>query len=113
MPTGLHPHPHLFSIGREIAVELLCFLAVLQSSLATISSFGIHKSNLLKARVVVTTNNDHIASFSRAFGWLSHQSLLGPRSRHCHGINCTQNPLGVRMPTKSGDLRGARRGAPL
>jgi hypothetical protein len=59
MPTGFHPHAHLHSLGREIAVELLRFLAVLQSLLSTISRFRIHKRNLLEARVVICSYNDH------------------------------------------------------
>src|ERR1019366_5121882 len=32
-----------------------------------------------------------------ALGWFgSHQSLLGYRSRHCHGINFTNNPSAQR-----------------
>ena len=31
MPTSFHPHAHLHSLDRQIAVELLRFLAVLQS----------------------------------------------------------------------------------
>ena len=33
-------------------------------------------------------------SFSRAFAWFVPQSLLGPGSRHCYGINYTQNRFG-------------------
>jgi len=55
MPAGFHPHAHLHSLGREIAVELLRLLAVLQSALPALASFGIHKRNLLEARMVVTT----------------------------------------------------------
>src|SRR6476469_85380 len=59
MPTGFHSHAHLHSLGCEIAVELLRFLAVLQSLLSTISRFRIHKRNLLEARVVICSYNDH------------------------------------------------------
>jgi hypothetical protein len=55
MPAGFHTHAHLHSLGRQIAVELLRFLAVLRSSLSTISSFGIYKRNLLEARVVIAS----------------------------------------------------------
>src|SRR5437660_10504896 len=46
---------HLHSLSSEITLELLRFLAVLQSTLPAFASIGIHKSNLLKTRVVVTT----------------------------------------------------------
>ena len=64
MPTGFHPHAHLHSLGREIAIELLRFLAVLQSPLPAFASFGIHKRNLLEARVVITTYNHHVRLLS-------------------------------------------------
>src|SRR5579863_1549486 len=71
MPTGFHAQAHLLSLGREIAVELLRSLRVLQSPLLQFPRFGIHKSNLLKGRVVICSYNDHrSAPFSRAF-WLA------------------------------------------
>jgi len=70
MPTGFHPHAHLHSQNREIAVELLRFLAVLQSTLPAFASIGIHKSNLLKTRVVVTTYNPHVRLLSPELLWL-------------------------------------------
>src|SRR6266568_1030267 len=80
MPAGFHPHTYLHSGGREIAVELLCFLAVLQSSLSAFTSFCIHKRNLLKARMVIAPYNQHIGSFSpEPFGWFAPPSLLGAR----------------------------------
>src|SRR5258708_22214153 len=40
----------------------------------------IHKCNLLKARVVIASYNQHIGSFSpEPFGWLAPPSLLGAR----------------------------------
>jgi hypothetical protein len=40
MPTGFHPHAHLYSLGRQFAVELLRFFAVLQSSLGVVSEWN-------------------------------------------------------------------------
>src|SRR5713226_10362564 len=72
MPTGFHPHAHLLSLGRELTVELLRFLAVLQSPLLQFPGFGIHKSNLLKGRVVIASYNQHIGSFLPSlFGWFA------------------------------------------
>src|ERR1700730_10547542 len=71
VPTGFHPHAHLHSLGGEIAVELLRFLTVLQSLLSTISSFGIHKRNLLEARVIIASYNDHCPApfYPSLHGW--------------------------------------------
>jgi hypothetical protein len=43
MPTRFHPHAHLHSLGGEIAVELLPFLAVLQLPLPAVAGVSIHK----------------------------------------------------------------------
>src|SRR5580700_5608026 len=64
MPAGFHPHTYLHPRAREIAVELLRFLAMLQSTLSALASVGIHKSNLLEARMVVTTYNSHVRLLS-------------------------------------------------
>src|SRR6202795_436901 len=90
MSAGFHPHAHLLSLDRELTVELLRYLRVLQSPLLQFPGFGIYKSNLLKGRVVICSYNDHCsAPFSRALVGSHHQSLPGPGSRHCHGINFT------------------------
>src|SRR5437016_6304644 len=66
MPTGFHPNPHFFSAHLELAVELLRFLAVPQFPLVPFTTVRIDKRNLLEARVIVTTYNDHrSAPFSR------------------------------------------------
>src|SRR5580700_11369556 len=94
MPARFHSHTDLHSLCRLITVKLLRFLAVLQSPLLQFPGLGIYKSNLLKARVIIASYNDHVRLLSPERSWLvgSHQSLLGYRSRHCHGINFTQNP---------------------
>jgi hypothetical protein len=59
-------------LGREIAIELFRLLTVLQLPFLELACVGIHKSNLLKARVVIASYNDHCRLlFSRAFGWFS------------------------------------------
>jgi hypothetical protein len=45
MPTGFHPYTYRHSLDREIAVELLRLLAMLQSTLPAFASFSVHKSN--------------------------------------------------------------------
>src|SRR6267143_676356 len=73
MPARFHPYAHLHSLGGELTVELLRFLAVLQRPLLQFSAFGIHIRNLLEARVIIASYNDHCsAPSSRAFfGWFA------------------------------------------
>src|SRR5438445_5045369 len=64
MPTGFYPNPHFFSAHLELAVELLRFLAVPQFPLVPFTTVRIDKRNLLEARVIVTTYNDHVRLLS-------------------------------------------------
>src|SRR5437868_4204589 len=64
MPTGFHPDTHFFSAHFELAVELLRFLAVPQFPLVPFTTVRIDKRNLLEARVIVTTYNDHVRLLS-------------------------------------------------
>src|ERR1700730_16203736 len=91
MPARFHAHTNLHPLCRQITVKLLRFLAVLQSPLLQFPGLGIYKSDLLEARVIIASYNDHVRLLSPERSWLvgSHQSLLGYRSRHCHGINFT------------------------
>src|ERR1700722_14076996 len=71
LPAGFHSHTYFLSLVRQVTVKLLRFLAVLQSPLLQFPGLGIYKSNLLKARVVIASYNQHIGSFSpEPFGWL-------------------------------------------
>src|SRR5712691_1885795 len=64
MPTGFHPNTHFFPAHLELAVELLRFLAVPQFPLVPFTTVRIDKRNLLEARVIVTTYNDHVRLLS-------------------------------------------------
>src|SRR3989441_3464933 len=64
MPTGFHPNPHFFSAHLELTVELLRFLAVPQFPVVQFPRVRIDKRNLLEARVIVTTYNDHVRLLS-------------------------------------------------
>src|SRR2546427_10001144 len=64
MPTGFHPNPHFFPAHLELAAELLRFLAVPQFPLVPFTTVRIDKRNLLEARVIVTTYNDHVRLLS-------------------------------------------------
>src|SRR5215471_12957722 len=61
--------------------------------LFVLSGVGIHRSNFLKLGVKICTYNDHCsAPSSRALlVGLAPPTLLGLRSRHCHGINYTHH----------------------
>src|SRR5258708_735784 len=61
MPGGLHPHAHADSSLLQFSVELLSFtIAVIQLPFPALPSFLIHKSNLLTARVIIYSYNDHV-----------------------------------------------------
>src|SRR5215469_666701 len=79
MSTGFHTHSHLHSLCRQVSVKLFRFLAVLQPPFFIRSGLGIHKRNLLEARVIIASYNDHCpAPFSEPT-WLvlAPPSLLG------------------------------------
>src|SRR5215471_20796333 len=63
--------------------------------LFVLSGVGIHRSNFLKLGVKICTYNHHCsAPSSRALlVGLAPPTLLGLRSRHCHGINYTHHPV--------------------
>src|SRR6266567_6302597 len=96
MPAGLHSHTHLLARPRQSTVDLLRLLAMRQPFFLEFSGVCVHGSYLLKLGVKIYSYNDHCsAPFSRAC-WLAlaPPTLLGRGSRHCHGINSTQNALG-------------------
>src|SRR5438876_10302726 len=64
MPAGFHPNTHFFSAHLELAVELLRLLAVPQIPFVPFTSARIDKRNLLEARAIVTTYNDHVRLLS-------------------------------------------------
>ena len=57
MPAGFHPHAHFHSLRRQVTVELLRFLTMPQSALLQFPGFGIYKSNLLRARLIICSYN--------------------------------------------------------
>src|SRR5881296_723920 len=91
IPTGFHTHSHLSAATRQITIEPLRLFAMYHTLFLKLSGVGIHPSNLLKPRVKIYSYNDHCsAPFSEPVGWfLAPPTLLGPGSRHCHGINYT------------------------
>src|SRR6266566_6028724 len=93
VPTSFHTHSYLSASTREITIELLRLFAMCQTLFLKFSGVGIHRSYLLRPGVKIHSYNDHCsAPFSEPVGWfLAPPTLLGPGSRHCHGINYTQN----------------------
>ena len=55
---------HLLTPGRQSTVELLCTLTVREPLLLQLSGFSIDKSNLLRARMIITPCNDHVGLHS-------------------------------------------------
>src|SRR5947208_12099256 len=84
MPTRVRPEPHFFSAHLERTVRPHRFLAVPQFPLVPFTSARIDKRNLLEARVIVTTYNDHVRLLSPE-PWLASAtkvySGVGERSR--------------------------------
>src|SRR5579871_1566486 len=92
VPAGLHSYTHLLTCHRQGTIELLGSLSVIQSLFSKLSGFCIDKSNLLKARVIITTYNQHVRLLSPSLlVGVAPPTLLGHWSRHCHAINYTQN----------------------
>src|SRR6266568_4941801 len=89
--TSFHTHSYLSASTREITIELLRLFAMCQTLFLKFSGVAIHRSYLLRPGVKIHSYNDHCsAPFSEPVGWfLAPPTLLGPGSRHCHGINYT------------------------
>src|SRR5258708_18267224 len=64
MAPRFHAHAHLGSCRCQSAIELLGLFPVPQSSLLQFPAFSIDKRNLLEARVIVTTYNQHVRLLS-------------------------------------------------
>jgi hypothetical protein len=55
VPAGFHSYTHRPTTRLQFPVELLRFLAMPQSPFFAISRLGIDESDLLKARVIITS----------------------------------------------------------
>src|SRR5258707_14791733 len=72
MSAGFHSHTHCYVSLFEFAVELLRFFWVNQASFPELTAFGIYVCNLLEARMIVTTYNQHVRLLSsEPFGWFA------------------------------------------
>ena len=78
--AGFHAHAHCHGALAEFAVELLGLFLVPQACFAQFARVAVYVRNLLEARVLVTSYNDHVRLlFSRAFlvGFSTHQLYSG------------------------------------
>src|SRR5947207_6698862 len=71
VPAGFHAYPHGHAALAELVVELLGLFLVSQAGFAEFASIGVHIGNLLEARVIVTTYNDHVRLLSPEPFWLA------------------------------------------
>ena len=78
--AGFHAHPHGHSALAEFAVELLGLFLVSQAGFAQFARIRVYVRNLLEARVIITTYNDHVRLLSPEPSWLAlaPPTLLGP-----------------------------------
>src|SRR6201999_4666593 len=68
--AGFHPPSHAPPL--ECAVKLFGFFAVTQPPFAHLIGFCVHQCNLLEARMIVTTYNQHVRLLStEPFGWFA------------------------------------------
>src|SRR6266436_3406039 len=106
MPGGLHPHAHADSSLLQFSVELLGFtIAVIQLPFSALPSFLIHKSDLLKARMIIHTYNDHVGSFLPSLGRNATTVYSGRGSRHCYEITGARGLVGASIaPTRNGGI---------
>jgi len=93
VPTGFHPHTNASSLPGQFPVELLRRLGMPQSLLFQFSRFVIDIRNLLEARMVIASYDDHVGSFLRALVGCTTKVYPRPGSRHCHGIIYTHHHL--------------------
>src|SRR6202051_4748606 len=71
MSAGFHPYPHQVLLF-QLPIELFGFFAMSQASFAEFTTFRIHECNLLEARMIVTSYNQHVRLLSsEPFGWFA------------------------------------------
>src|ERR1700730_1953689 len=72
MSAGFHPHPYSQTSLIALAVELLGVVGMRQQPCAALTCLCVHKCNLLEARMIVTTYNQHVRLLSsEPFGWFA------------------------------------------
>src|SRR5580704_2964841 len=70
--AGFHPHPYGQILLLEFSIKLLGFSRVGQPTFTALAGFCVYKSNLLEARMIVTTYNQHVRLLSsEPFGWFA------------------------------------------
>ena len=70
--AGFHPHPHGQILLLEFSVKRFGLSRVGQPTFTALAGFCVYKSNLLEARMIVTTYNQHVRLLSsEPFGWFA------------------------------------------
>src|SRR5581483_2788575 len=70
--AGFHPHSRRKISLFQYPVERFGLFTVRQPMFAQFPGLGIHASNLLEARMIVTTYNEHVRLLSsEPFGWFA------------------------------------------
>src|SRR5512144_644 len=64
LSTGFHPYSNPARLFLHSAIELLGFLAMSQSALLQLARFRLYVCDLLEARVIVTSYNQHVRLLS-------------------------------------------------
>jgi len=54
VPAGFHAYSHLHALLFQLTVELFGFFTVPQPPFPALSGVGVHKSNLLETRMIIT-----------------------------------------------------------
>jgi hypothetical protein len=72
MPAGFHAHVHLPTLLLQLAVELLGLLTMRQTPFAQFSRVSFDASDLLEARMIITTYDQRVRLRSpEPFGWFA------------------------------------------
>src|SRR5512140_236392 len=72
MSAGFHPHPHAQASLLQLTVKLFGFFPVNQAPFPKLTGLHIDGGNLLAARMIVTTYNQHVRLLSsEPFGWFA------------------------------------------
>ena len=72
VPAGFHPHSHGYISLLEFLVKLFGLFAMTEPPFTQFTRVSVHESNLLEARMIVTTYNEHVRLLSsEPFGWFA------------------------------------------
>jgi hypothetical protein len=69
--AGLHPHSHRSILLLQFPVELFGLLRMRPAPFLQFTRLCIHERNLLEARMIITTYNQHVRLLSSEPLWLA------------------------------------------